>query len=245
MGTDAAPEAGWPSLAKKGWATALDAAPGQGRGVRLKPMAQTTKGIRSILSVPSVYDALLRSLGSEECRRVFVDDHVRPLAAHRILDVGCGTGVILDFLPRGVDYLGIDLSAEYIQAATRRFGDRATFRVGDANELELTDDQRFDIIIAFGLLHHLEDGEVIRLAKRVRKLLQPEGRLVTFDNCFTDDQSVIARTLNRWDRGRNVRTQPQYEALIGAAFDVVKCDIRHDLLRIPYTHIILEAQSHP
>ncbi len=116
------------------------------------------------------------------------------MSGNRVLDVGCGTGVILDFLPRGIEYLGIDLSAEYIEAAARRFGDRAQFWVGDVNELKLDADERYDIVIAFGLLHHLDDHEVSRLARTVRKLLVPEGRFVTCDICFTEDQSAIART---------------------------------------------------
>jgi hypothetical protein len=79
------------------------------------------------------------------------------------------------------------------------------------------------------------------LAKTVRALLSANGRFVTVDNCFTENQSPAARALIRRDRGRNVRTPGQYQALIERVFDRVACDIRHDLLRIPYSHIIFEA----
>ena len=204
-------------------------------------MAQVTKGIRSILSLPGAYDLLMRSLGADRSRRVVVDEYLRPRLGDRILDIGCGTAAIVDFLPKDIEYFGVDLSADYIASATQHYGDRAHFRVGDVNELDFGSQERFDIITAWGLLHHLEDDEVSRLATTARKLLGADGRFITLDNCFTSDQSPVARTVIRWDRGRNVRTPAEYQALISEVFDEVACDVRHDLLRVPYTHVIIEA----
>ncbi|RKZ63742.1 MAG: class I SAM-dependent methyltransferase, partial [Candidatus Parabeggiatoa sp. nov. 3] len=43
------------------------------------------------------------------------------------------------------------------------------------------------------------------------------------------------------DRGQNVRTQEGYLELASQVFSNITTDIRHDLLRIPYTHFILEC----
>lgn len=180
-------------------------------------------------------------LGSDKFKRTLLHEYIRPQPGDRILDVGCGTGTILEFLPRDIAYLGLDLSPEYIAAAERKFGDRARFRVGDVNELQFHSEDRFQVITAVGLLHHLNDDEVGHLVKSVRALLSANGRFVTVDNCFTDNQSPAARALIRRDRGRNVRSPGQYQALIERGFDKVACEIRHDLLRIPYTHVIFEA----
>ena len=204
-------------------------------------MAEVTKGIRSILSLPRVYDAFMTVLGSDRSRRILIDEYMRPRPGNRILDIGCGTGAILNFLPQGIDYLGVDLNPEYVASATRQHGGRARFRAADVNQLASETAERFDIITGWGLLHHLEDEEVSRLAKTVRNLLKAKGRFVTLDNCYAEGQSVVARKLIQWDRGRNVRTAPQYEALIAEVFDQVRCVIRHDLLRVPYTHVIFEA----
>ena len=205
-------------------------------------MAQVTKGIRSVLSFAPVYNLLMRALGSDRSRTLLIEQYLRPREGDRILDIGCGTGAILEFLPPGVDYHGMDLSAQYIAAARSRFGGRGNFQVGDVNELVAQDEAGFDIVMALGLLHHLEDEEVRRLAESVARLMAPTGRFITLDNCFTEEQSAVARTLISWDRGQNVRQPDQYQALLGEVFGQVSCDVRHDLLRFPYTHVIFEAR---
>lgn len=186
----------------------------------------------------------MNSLGAQNFMRIFVQQYLRPQPGSRILDVGCGPGSIVAFLPDAVDYLGVDMSADYIAAAEQSYGERARFMVGDANELEFGDDERFDVVSAVGLLHHLNDDEVIRLATTARRLLGPGGRLVTVDNCFTADQSPIAKAIIRRDRGQNTRTPTAYAALLEGQFDETRFEVREDLLRIPYTHAILEATVH-
>ena len=207
-------------------------------------MAQITTGIRSILNVPRMYDYFMDSLGARNFQRIFIEQYIRPQPKDRILDVGCGTGSTVGFLPEGIAYIGVDLSPDYIAAAKRQFGDRASFRVGDVNELRFGADERSDIVSALGLLHHLNDDKVVRLAKTARKLLKTNGRLVTIDNCFTEDQSPVARAIIRRDRGRNTRTPAQYTALIEGHFGETRYEVRGDLLRIPYTHVIIEATVH-
>ena len=73
--------------------------------------------------------------------------------------------------------------------------------------------------------------------------LSAKGRLVTYDGCYVPDQSRIARWLLRNDRGQYVRTRDAYEKLAGSAFARVEPHLRHDMLRIPYTHLILRCSS--
>ena len=58
--------------------------------------------------------------------------YVRHLGCRRVLDVGCGTGLLLDFLPRDVTYVGVDISPTAIEAARARAADwpDASFHVG-------------------------------------------------------------------------------------------------------------------
>lgn len=206
-------------------------------------MAQITTGLRSILSLPAAYDLLMDTIGANKLRKIWIEQYIRPRPNHRILDVGCGTGAGVAFLPRDVSYFGIDLSPDYIASAQRQYGERARFQVGDVNSLAFEPVEAFDVVTAVGLLHHLDDDEVRRLATSVHGLLKSNGRFLTIDNCITPGQSPLARALILRDRGRNVRAPEEYQAIIQDVFARVTSEVRHDLLRIPYSHVIIEATA--
>ena len=53
----------------------------------------------------------------------------------------------------------------------------------------------------------------------------------------------MARWLAALDRGQNVRKADELVILAQEHFSTVNVTVRHDLLRIPYTHAILECQK--
>lgn len=198
--------------------------------------------LNSILEQPAVYKLFSALVGAQNSQSAFVNQYVRPAAGSRILDIGCGPGNILDHLPQ-VDYFGFDFNPSYIESATRRYGHRGQFfcqRVSEARVF-LEQPESFDIVLAIGILHHLDDTEAIRLFDIARHALKKGGRLVTFDGCYVDEQSRAAKYLLSRDRGRFVRDEKGYAGLAKTRFDEVRVSIRHDLLHIPYTHIILEC----
>ena len=73
--------------------------------------------------------------------------------------------------------------------------------------------------------------------------LKPGGALVTLDGCFVPDQSRVARALLKRDRGQFVRTPGEYTRLAASVFPQVESHVCHDLLRIPYTHLIMRCTS--
>ncbi|MGO9004436.1 MAG: class I SAM-dependent methyltransferase [Beijerinckiaceae bacterium] len=153
----------------------------------------------------------------------------------RIIDIGCGPGYIVNYLPDGVDYHGFDISSRNISYAQKHFGDKGTFHCkifDDANAREFAG---ADIVMLMGLLHHLDDQTARAVLQTSREILQPDGIVFTFDGCFRHGQSPIARWLLRNDRGRHVRTKEGYENLCGSVFEKAQIDIRDDLSSLPYT----------
>jgi SAM-dependent methyltransferase len=203
---------------------------------------QARMSVKSLLEKPALYELFSRVVGARSSRETFVGNYVRPRPGDQVLDVGCGPADILEHLP-GVDYFGFDISPSYIESATRRYGDRGRFfceRVSEARAF-LDREGRFDIVLAIGILHHLDRDEALDLFRLARRALKPQGRLVTLDPCYAPGQSPVARYLASRDRGRFVRDEPEYRALALAEFPGVTSTVRHDLLRMPYTHIILEC----
>ncbi|MGA7986602.1 MAG: class I SAM-dependent methyltransferase [Burkholderiales bacterium] len=195
---------------------------------------------RTVLARPGVYSLFRRLVGRDAARAVYARQYLRLEPGQRVLDIGCGTGDILEFLPP-VRYVGYDVSQSYIERARRRFGDRGEFHCRAVDDDLPLPEGGYELVIAHGLLHHLDDDAARTLFRVAHRALTSGGRLVTFDGCFTEDQSPAARFFLSLDRGRHVRDRASYEALARTAFGQVKASVRHDLIRLPYTHLIMEC----
>jgi SAM-dependent methyltransferase len=188
-----------------------------------------------------VYELWSRLVGGERGRSTVLRDYVRPRPGVRVLDLGCGPGELVEHLG-GSRYVGVDVSDRYIARARDAFGDRAEFRVGDATRLD-EDLRNFDLVLAFGVIHHLDDESALRLLSGAKAALGPGGRFVSVDPAVIPDDRAAARLLVSWDRGDHVRSPAEYKRLAESVFDRVLCDRRRDLLRIPYSHCVLDCSS--
>jgi len=197
--------------------------------------------ISTILGFPACYRIFQRIVGAESSRRTYLLEHVKPAPGDKILDIGCGPADILDYLP-DTNYTGLDISPEYISAAKQRFGSRGRFYCGDVGLAAIEGEQgSFDLVLAVGVIHHLDDTQAARLFALARRALRPNGRLVTYDGCYVPQQSSIARWMLSKDRGKFIRTREEYLRLASMHFSKVEPCLRHDLLRIPYTHLIMRC----
>lgn len=202
---------------------------------------ENTSGLRSVLSLAPAYRLAQRMIGADHARRVLVDEILGVTADDRVLDLGCGTADILDHLPT-TDYVGVDPSQRYVDAAADRFGGRGTF-VTDLSELPdgITGDRT--LVMAIGVFHHMDDDTVRDALATARTALRSGGRFVSIDPTFTDDQHRVARWLIEHDRGRHVRRPDVLAALVNEHFPAATVDVRGDLLRTPYTHVIVRAAA--
>jgi ubiquinone/menaquinone biosynthesis C-methylase UbiE len=114
----------------------------------------------------------------------------------RILDVGCGTGLMSEKLAAsGRHVCGVDLSAAMIRRAQRKSGPRLDFILGDAEKLP-SENASFDAVVNLISFHHYPNPA--RAAAEFRRVLRPGGRLVLV--AFDGDSRYIRLTqaTNRW-----------------------------------------------
>lgn len=103
-------------------------------------------------------------------------DNVGVTAGTEVLDVACGTGVLLpDYLKRGVKSVtAVDISPEMVKIAQRKFPEgNVHILCGDVEEIPL--EQRFDCIVVYNAFPHFPEPE--KLICRLAGLLKPGGRL--------------------------------------------------------------------
>ena len=202
-------------------------------------MAQITHGLRSILDYPIIYNAFQSLMGAKPVRMRLVADFIRPQQSMNVLDIGCGSAEILEYLP-AVNYWGFDISESYINQAILKYGRKGTFACKILSEEDLLDLPNFDLVLAIGLLHHLDNEAAAVLLNIAYNALKPGGRLITLDPCLEMGQNPIARYLILKDRGQNVRTRDGYEALLSTIFSEYRLEVRHKS-GIPYTHCYMEC----
>ena len=198
--------------------------------------------LHSVLSSPLTYLFWDYLVGGPASRRKVLNKYVRAKAGDHILDIGCGPGNMVPYFANA-QYSGFDRNPEYIAAARAKFGEGASFdcaRVATYN-LPVAQGSSYDLTIAFGVLHHVDDEEALQLFRLAHAALKPGGRLITYDGCYVPAQHSMARRLLSWDRGLFVRTEREYLRLASSVFSSISSNIHHELLRIPYTMIVLEC----
>ena len=101
-----------------------------------------------------------------------------------ILDLGCGTGLELDFYFRrnpAARVTGIDLAPGMLAALRRKYPEkRLTLIEGSYFDVPL-DERRYDAAISVESLHHFTQAEKIPLYRKVRAALKEGGRFILTD----------------------------------------------------------------
>lgn len=115
----------------------------------------------------------------------------RPLEGLRILDVGCGGGLLAEPLARmGADVTGIDLAPGHVELARRhaeRSGLAIDYRLAAVEDLG-SENQRFDLVCAMEVVEHVADQPAF---------LQSCASLVRRGDDGSASGGLVMATLNR------------------------------------------------
>ena len=118
----------------------------------------------------------------------------------RLLDIGTGTGRVLELLaPRVRQALGIDASKAMLALARARLSGQGfahcAVRLADMYRLPLAE-RSFDTVVLQMVLHHAEDpAGAVQEATRV---LAPGGRLLVIDLAEHDRADLTGKLAHRW-----------------------------------------------
>ncbi len=162
----------------------------------------------------------------EEFRRVFVRDHLTPfcdgggswwtdarkemidslgdLQGKRILDYGCGYGMLGMYLGScGAEVWGFDFSSAAIEAAKAaalKYELPAHFQQMDAAALLYPDDS-FDFAVGFGVIHHVIKYPGV--AEQLHRVLKPDGKAIFHETLWDNPVFNFARrfTMKEADAG--------------------------------------------
>ena len=119
-------------------------------------------------------------LGARQCEhgKILIQE-LGVHAGERVLDVGCGTGLLTEHVANIVGetgiVVGIDPLLPRIEVASARARENLVLRIGNAEDLSAFNDESFDVVFLNSVFHWLPDKTVaLREAHRV---LKKGGRL--------------------------------------------------------------------
>jgi phosphatidylethanolamine/phosphatidyl-N-methylethanolamine N-methyltransferase len=143
------------------------------------------------------YDAIARAAGFDAARRLSIE-RLRLAPSDRVLIVGAGTGLDLDFLPSNVHVTAIDVTPAMLRHLERRAtgaGRPVTTRVMDARQLAFADSS-FDAVVMHLILAVMPQPE--RGVREAVRVLKRGGRIGVFDKFLRDEErpSLKRRLLN-------------------------------------------------
>jgi ArsR family transcriptional regulator len=120
--------------------------------------------------------------------------------ALRLLDIGTGTGRVLELLASRIDQgVGIDASKAMLALARSRLAraglTHCSVRLADMYRIPITD-ASFDMAVMQMVLHYAEDPPAA-LAEAAR-VLRPGGRLIVIDLARHGREELLSRLAHRW-----------------------------------------------
>jgi SAM-dependent methyltransferase len=118
----------------------------------------------------------------ERVARLFLRS-TRAGAAHRVLSLGCGEGSIERLLaPHVGAIVGLDISPVAVAQARAKAAGLANVAFAVSQSVNSFENHgEFDVVAAFGFLHHIDDAAIRGTLRAARRVLKPAGLLYTSD----------------------------------------------------------------
>ena len=154
----------------------------------------------------------------------------------RVLDVGCGTGLLLrelvDRLPNVLEIVGADPSPDMLRVAREQTPGQVRFVSAGAEQLPF-EDGRFDLVVSTMSFHHW--GAQARGLAELGRVLAPDGALVLID--------LSARWIRRTNGRSDVRNPGEIVAALRAAgLAVTRREVVKRKFGLPYVRAFVVAR---
>ena len=104
----------------------------------------------------------------------------KSIIGNSVLDLGCGTATLQTFLPKGVQYIGVDLNEDFLVFADKK--NRGTFYkrdvIGDLSDL------KSDTVVLADVLHHVTPNH----QKLIENAINCARKKVIISACYEKEE---------------------------------------------------------
>lgn len=190
--------------------------------------------IKNILNNPTLYHLSQKFFLADNFRKKLLKKLITKKNID-VLDIGCGPGNMINYLSFN-RYFGFDTDKKYIEFAKKKYLD-CIFFCEKFTKLSLKKISKVDVVILFGVLHHISNDEVLDLIKNLKLALKKIQKIIILDPVYVKNQNKIAKFLIDNDRGDFVRTEKGYLDLFKKSRTTFTHKIYNQKI-IPYTNIV-------
>lgn len=144
------------------------------------PQMSGNDGQTSTAFYDSLWTTTLTLDQHHKCRMHAIERLLRDLpmptvGSRRILELGCGRGMVSSLLSRYGEIIGIDQSSVGIDAARRSV--RGHFIVGVLPDIQISEDN-FDVVVLSQVLEHFRNEDQTTLLRNAREKTRGDGFLI-------------------------------------------------------------------
>ncbi len=169
----------------------------------------------------------------------FVEGLLQASVGSMVLDVGCGPLARAEvyFAQKGLEIVGVDVSAAVLLKARENIAEHAAKRVhfvlADAESLPFREGS-FDRVLAMGLLSHLPDKlSVVTFLRDVRRCLKENG--ICYLNWWLNLYSLFGAFTALGNKIANLRKKERVQILTFKGLKEIRCLLQQAGLKISKT----------
>ena len=200
--------------------------------------------MKRILEIPQIYNFYQRLVGVYPYMRDFAQKYihisVKDKKIFKILDMGCGTGIIIPYLPKNIEYLGIDCSSKYIKYVqknnpSKKFLCQSVCKTIDNNDI-------YDLVLSKNVVSALSDEQLKKMLDVIIPHCDVNTKIIFSDMDYKSDASIVQRFFQSHERNRYIRSKEDYLKILYLYFNVDKIDEINGMYRIPYSKVVFECK---
>jgi len=106
---------------------------------------------------------------------------------YKVLDLGCGTGLISKSI---VDNIGHIVAVDFVKDFIERINHEKITTI-HSDLLSFQQNEKFDVILLFGVFNYFEINDVEIICKKIQKMLKKDGTIIIKHQCGRSKKVII------------------------------------------------------
>lgn len=131
-------------------------------------MSQRSSTLYNLINNPYIYKSIQKIMSGTSLRKKIIKANIKKKNLN-VLDIGCGPAEIIEHIPN-CNYYGYDIDKRSIAYAKKKYTSKNYhFFCKKFENKEIKKLPKFDFVILFGILHHLNNEQAKNILSLCKK----------------------------------------------------------------------------